>query len=222
MRGPRPNPTSYAVLGLMAIQPWSTYELVGQSKRSLQWFFPRAERGVYREAKRLADWGWAEATSGATGLRQRTVYRITAAGRAALEAWMARECAPTQISSEAALKVFLADQAPPDVLNRTVAGVRGTATASLAALATMATEQASDHAPFPERSLPNALAMRLIADIHRAIFEWSRWAEDALSPLTETDGPAAAALATETFRAIVADLHDDPAWPAGISVGSTS
>jgi hypothetical protein len=191
----------------MAIRTWSTYELVGQSERSLQWFFPRAERGVYREAKRLAGWGWAEATTGVTGLRQRTVYRITDAGRAALVAWMARDCAPTQISSEAALKVFLGDQAPPGVLGRTVAGVRDTALTALAALAAMATEQSSPGAPFPERALSNALAMRLIADIHRAVFEWSRWAQGALVPLDETDDPAAAALAAETFRGIADDLH---------------
>lgn len=222
MHEPRPNPTSYAVLGLMAIRPWSTYELVGQSERSLRWFFPRAERGVYREAKRLADWGWAEATAGATGLRQRTVYRITDAGRAALDAWMAWDCAPTQISSEAALKVFLADQAPPGVLGRTVTGVRETALAALSALTAMATEQSSPGAPFPERALPNALAMRLIADIHRAVFAWSQWAEDALSPLAETDGPAATALAAETFRAIVADLRDDVTGPGGSPAGSAS
>ena len=56
------SPTSHALLGLLAIQPWSTYELAKQVERSLGWFWPRAERKVYDEAKRLVRNGHARST----------------------------------------------------------------------------------------------------------------------------------------------------------------
>ena len=45
--------TSYAILGLLALRPWTTYELAKQVQKSLGWFWPRAERKLYDEPKRL-------------------------------------------------------------------------------------------------------------------------------------------------------------------------
>ena len=73
--------TSYALLGLLNIRPWTTYELAKQVQRSLGWFWPRAERKLYEEPKRLVECGLATATSESTGKRPRTVYSITADGR---------------------------------------------------------------------------------------------------------------------------------------------
>jgi DNA-binding PadR family transcriptional regulator len=73
--------------------------------------FTRAERAVYQEAKRLVALGWARAKNTATGPRISTVYRITPVGREALRGWLAEPSEPTHIESEAALKVFFADQA---------------------------------------------------------------------------------------------------------------
>jgi len=36
--------TSYAVLGLLSVCDWGTYELAKQVRRSLRWFWPRTER----------------------------------------------------------------------------------------------------------------------------------------------------------------------------------
>lgn len=200
-----PSDTSYAVLGLMAIRPWSTYELVAQSERSLRWFFPRAERGVYREAKRLAEWGWAEAERGAHGRRRRTVYRITEAGRAALTEWMRQESTPTQISSQAALKVFLSDQAPAEVLRATTDGVGRAARASLEQLGSMAGEYTDGTARFADRALPNALAMKLIADIQRSLRDWSTWVARTTADLDHEDREARRAVALDIFRVISAE-----------------
>jgi PadR family transcriptional regulator AphA len=112
--------TSYAVLGLLALKPWTTYELAQQSERSLRWFFPRAERAVYLEAKRLVTLGWAQSTKTATGRRTSTVYTITRTGRAALRAWLAAPSAPPQLESEGAIKIFFADQAGTEQLRATV------------------------------------------------------------------------------------------------------
>ena len=50
--------TGYAVLGLLSLRPWTTYELAQQVRRSLHWFWTRAERRIYEEPKRLVENGW--------------------------------------------------------------------------------------------------------------------------------------------------------------------
>jgi DNA-binding PadR family transcriptional regulator len=52
--------TSYAILALLALQEWSSYELAQQMGRSVDWFWPRAESVVYEEPKRLVRLGLAK------------------------------------------------------------------------------------------------------------------------------------------------------------------
>ena len=79
-----PTTTSYAVLGLLSVRSWTTYELAKQVQRSLNWFWPRAERKLYDEPKQLAAHGYAVATEHFTGKRRSREYAITDEGRAAL------------------------------------------------------------------------------------------------------------------------------------------
>ena len=58
--------TSYAVLGLLSVRTWTTYELAKQVRRRLHWFWPRAERKLYDEPKRLVAAGLATASGSAT------------------------------------------------------------------------------------------------------------------------------------------------------------
>src|SRR5687767_11125264 len=97
--------TSYALLGLLAIQPWATYDLAKLMGRSLHFVWPRAESNLYAEPKRLVDAGLASAREEWQGERRRTVYSITADGRAALRAWLATPTAPPRLESEPHLRV---------------------------------------------------------------------------------------------------------------------
>src|SRR5918998_1658963 len=54
---PKLSTTSYAVLGLLGVRPWSTYELADQMSRALRWFWPRAQSNLYEAPKRLAAQG---------------------------------------------------------------------------------------------------------------------------------------------------------------------
>ena len=54
--------TSYAILGLLAVRPWTTYELAQQMHRALGQFWPRAESKLYEEPKKLVAHGLARAT----------------------------------------------------------------------------------------------------------------------------------------------------------------
>ena len=75
--------TSYAVLGMLAIRPWSAYELNKQLRRSLAYCWPKTQSVLYDEPKRLAALGWARPRREPAGRRTRTVYEITPAGRQA-------------------------------------------------------------------------------------------------------------------------------------------
>lgn len=86
--------TSYAILGLLTVTRWTTYELAKQVQRSLNWFWPRAERKIYDEPKTLAARGLAAASKEFTGQRPRTVYDITSQGREALRGWLDEPSAP--------------------------------------------------------------------------------------------------------------------------------
>ncbi len=58
MAGPRPlTSTSYAILGLLSLRPWTTYELAQQMQRALGQFWPRAESKLYEEPKKLVEHG---------------------------------------------------------------------------------------------------------------------------------------------------------------------
>ena len=50
--------TSYAVLALLALQSWTTYQLAKQMERSLGWIWPRAVSRLYEEPKKLVAAGF--------------------------------------------------------------------------------------------------------------------------------------------------------------------
>ena len=109
--------TSYAILGLLNIKPWSAYELTQQAQRSLRYVWPKSESHLYAEPKRLVRMGFARVTEAPAGpVRTRQVYRITAAGRRALKRWLESEPAPPQLEFEAALRLFYADATNKDAV----------------------------------------------------------------------------------------------------------
>src|ERR1041384_2116325 len=63
--------TSHAVLGLLAIQPWSSYELTQQMDRSLGRIWPRATSKLYEEPKKLVEHGLARSSTEHNGRRTR-------------------------------------------------------------------------------------------------------------------------------------------------------
>ena len=102
----------YALLGLLAHQPASGYDLIGTFRSSLAHVWPATQSQVYAELARLADAGLL--TVGAEGPRGRREYAITDTGRAELDVWLTDETTATPQRSELLLHVFflgLADRA---------------------------------------------------------------------------------------------------------------
>src|SRR5215218_695795 len=101
--------TSYAILGLLAVKPWTTHELVQQVDRSLRRIWPRAASKLYEEPKKLVAHGYARATDDSVGRRPRTRYTITANGRRALAAWLQTPGDGPVLEFESLLKIGFAD-----------------------------------------------------------------------------------------------------------------
>ncbi len=174
---PKPlTTTSHALLGLLALRPWTTYELAKQVRNSLDWFWPRAERKLYDEPKRLVAAGLAEAERTMTGARPRTVYTVTPAGRDALRAWLDEAPAPPILEFEGMVKVFFADAGSVEQLRATLTSIGATADERLAELEAKADVLARDDAAFAERAHLNSLGLRFILDHERAVATWARWA----------------------------------------------
>jgi PadR family transcriptional regulator, regulatory protein AphA len=170
--------TSYAILGLLAIRPWSTYELARQMRRNLHYFWPRAESNLYAEPKRLVEGGLAEAHAEPVGKRRRTVYSITQKGQRALESWLGKPAAETRLESETLVKFMFAPYGSKqnllDHLRRFVAELE----ARQEALRLIFREYLDGKDAFPERVHVNVLCYRLIWDQTATAASWAAWAID--------------------------------------------
>jgi DNA-binding PadR family transcriptional regulator len=184
-----PSGTSYAVLGLLNLRSWTTYELAQQVRRSLSWFWPRAERKLYQEPKLLVELGLATARTEHTGRRPRTVYTITPEGRAALGEWLDRPPAPRSAESEAMVKVFFADAGDLDQLRATLSHQGEEAVERIESLTAMA-EASLEESAFPQRLHLSALSLRLQLEQELAVLRWTRWAREQVSQWESSTDPA--------------------------------
>ncbi|MFN0028681.1 MAG: PadR family transcriptional regulator [Acidimicrobiales bacterium] len=170
------------MLGLLALRPWSTYELAKQMQRSVRWFWARAERKMYDEPKHLVASGLATSRSTMTGKRASTVYEITAGGRAALRDWLASpQFAPPQIEMEGMIHLFFAENGTPDQLMAAMGRMQDHAVDALAELHLMSAAIAAGDEEFPERRAMNALSTELVARLHETTRDWSRWAQSEVA-----------------------------------------
>jgi PadR family transcriptional regulator AphA len=198
-----PTATSFALLGLLAIRPWSSYELAKQMGRALHHVLPRAESNVYAEAKRLVTDGLATAEREATGRRPRTVYAITPSGRSALEAWLREAARPTTLESEGMVKVLFGDRLERDELIAHIRRFGAEAEAARAPFVAVAEEYLQDRGPFPARLHVNTLFWVFAARYATLRVEWARWAEAFVATWPGPEGPD-----HDTLKAILsAELH---------------
>lgn len=185
----RRTATSHAVLALLSLRDWTTYELANQVRRRLNWLWPRAERKLYDEPKALAAAGLATATREFTGQRPRTVYGITEDGRAALHDWLAAPSAPRSGEWEAMLKVFFADAGSSSALRAVLDGIEREAHERLTALVGAAVELHAGRTEFPHRRHLDALSLRLQVDQELAVLRWVPWARAAAAGWTDPADP---------------------------------
>jgi DNA-binding PadR family transcriptional regulator len=169
------TPTSYALLGLLAIKSWSTYELAQQMDRTLSRFWPRARSKVYEEPKKLVARGLAEATPDAVGKRTRTIYTITPEGRRVLAEWVAAPGEGPVLEFEQLMKVFFSDAGTTEDVRRAARDAQAWTYERTVVNVAVARSYLEGAAPFPERGAVNLLVGRFLDDFLETVDRWSTW-----------------------------------------------
>ena len=170
--------TSYAILGLLAIKPWTTYELAQQMRRALGQFWPRAESKLYEEPKKLVAHGLARSSSEMVGKRPRTVYSITPKGRRALAAWVPTPGGGPIIEFEQLVKVFFAEHGTKEDLLATIASTRAWSDQRFAESMGIPQGYLEGQGPFPERLPWLLLCGQFLTDFVVMVERWSEWATE--------------------------------------------
>ncbi len=113
----------HAVLGLLAYQPATGYELAQQFDTSLAYAWHARHSQIYPELAKLADAGLVEVVD--EGARGSRTFAITGEGRAELERWLVDTEPSRAQRSETAVRWFLMFLLPPEqrraVLEREIA-----------------------------------------------------------------------------------------------------
>lgn len=188
---PELTTTSYAILGLLSLRDWTTYELATQMQRTLNYVWPRGERKLYEEPKHLVEAGYAKAKKDMVGRRPRTTYSVTPAGRKVLRAWLDTDPQPPELQFEGLLRVLFADQGSLDQLRRSIQAIGEQARDRRAHFAEMAEGiLSSGGGEFPGRTHVNALGMRFMIGYLDHIIDWANWALREVQGWRDTTKPA--------------------------------
>lgn len=169
--------TSYVILGLLALRGWSTYELAQQMRRSIPYYWPRAESHIYEEPRKLVDHGLATAKREFVGRRPRTIYAITEKGRRALKRWLGEPGRAPVVEFEGLVKVLFAEQGTKEQLLATLRSIRAEARRTREHHSALAADLAGTGGPFPERLHVNALVFKFMWEQADMVARWTVWAE---------------------------------------------
>jgi PadR family transcriptional regulator, regulatory protein AphA len=187
---PTLSTTSFAILGLLGIQPWSTYELTRQMDRSLSRFWPRAQSKLYEEPRKLVAHGYAVATTEQVGRRSRTVYAITPEGRAALTAWLRTPGQGPVLEFEQLLKVWFSEfGTQQDTLASIAAAAEWARERNEANLAAARAYRAGE-GPFQHRAAHTLLAGAFLTDFYALVARWAEWAAAVVAEWPDDGGRA--------------------------------
>ncbi len=189
-RGDELNTTSFAMLGMLAIRPWSTYELAKHVDHSLRPLWPRARSNLFNEPKKLVAHGLAVGTEETVGRRPRTIYTITPAGRRALRKWLGTPGEGPVLEFEQLLKVFFADHGTKSDALSAVATIKQWAQDRNAENIAVARNYITGEGPFPERAAVISVVGRFLTEFADMV---DAWAESATATIeTWPDDPSQA------------------------------
>jgi PadR family transcriptional regulator AphA len=179
--------TSYAILGLLAVKPWTTHELVRQVDRSLRRIWPRASSKLYEEPKKLVAHGLA---------------RSADKGRRTLAAWLREPGDGPVLEFEALLKIGFADSGSRADVLANVSATRAWVLAQNEENLATARAYLEGRGAFPERAALNQLTGRFLTDFYVMSARWVRWASSVVEawPDDVRDAPFDPAVAEEAVH----------------------
>ncbi len=187
-RGSKLTTTSHAVLGLLAIRPWTPYEMTQQMQRSLSRFWPRTVSKLYEEPKKLAEHQLADSSDERIGQRTRTRYAITPDGRRELASWLAQPTQDPVLELEFLVRVFLAEHGTRDDLLATLTAVTTWAAQRAVQDAEIADGYLTGAGPFPERTAQLVLVGKYLSDFSEMTERWAHWATEQVEQWPDDPG----------------------------------
>jgi DNA-binding PadR family transcriptional regulator len=105
--------TGKVILGMLAARPRSGYEIKQLVDSSARFFWAASYGQIYPELKRLEKDGLIIGNDSSRGARQRTTYKLTAAGKRAAREWIERAPETFELRDEGLLELFFAGSIDP-------------------------------------------------------------------------------------------------------------
>src|SRR5262249_36205665 len=199
--------TGKVIIGMLAARPRSGYEIKQLVDKSARFFWAASYGQIYPELKRLEEAGLIKGSDASQGARQRKVYKLTAQGRRAAEAGIARAPELSELRDEGLLQLFFAGSIEPARTAEIARESAAKAAATAAELRGLQEEIAREHeAAGPEYSPdPGSLTvLRYGIELNEWAAEWfDRAAEDLER---ETTGAVTAARGREDMVNSLASL----------------
>lgn len=180
--------TPYTILGCLTVQSMSGYDIKRFVDECIVHFWSESYGQIYPTLTRLEDEGLIEGRfePGERG-REKRVYRITAAGREELTAWLEEPAEPGNARYEHSLKLFFGYNADPDVSLRHLRRLRERTEEALAEYEVSETRLAERTAAEPDSPVLHWLiVLRGGIRYSRMVLEWCAESEATLRALRET------------------------------------
>ena len=177
---PKMTTSSYAVLALLDLKPWAGYELTHQAQRSLRYAWPKSERLLYSEPKKLVELGFATSHQEDSGGRTRNVYTITPEGRHALEEWTGTRTQPPRIEIEALLRLLFADHGSLEDLLGALDELESDIGEHHSAIAELMASYLDGGHPFPQRTHLSVLFATFQIEMFTAMERWLEFAREEI------------------------------------------
>lgn len=177
----KPTTTAFAVLGLLSLRDWTTYELAQQMQRGVGNLWPAARSMVFEAPKHLVAAGLAAVRHEQIGRRPRAVYSITDEGRQALRAWLAEPGLPPSLAFEGILKLLVADATDARSALASLAEAQRWGAELQAIGRGMAAGYLRGDGMFDDRAHIVALTFAFLFDFAVLVERWSEWAASQIS-----------------------------------------
>ena len=181
------NATGKVILGMLAARPRSGYEIKQLVDSSARFFWAASYGQIYPELRRLEEAGLIAGADSSQGARQRTVYRLTAAGRRAARAWIARPPEVFEMRDEGLLELFFAGSIEPartaEIARERAATSRAKA-AELRSIAEAVEETGRPDGPEAEPDAGSLMVLRYGIEMSEWTAEWFERAADDLENQT--------------------------------------
>jgi PadR family transcriptional regulator AphA len=162
------------ILGFLSWGPRSGYAIKQIVDHSTRFFWAASYGSIYPQLRRLEEERLIEGAESPTGARQRKIYRLTPAGREALEEWLRGAGSGWELRDAGLLRIFFAAALTPEEAIEAVREHRAEHERTLTVLRAV-----RDDATRPKGGYP-ALVLEYGIGLHEWIADWSRKTEERL------------------------------------------